>query len=147
VKFLVPVTALAMFGLLGAASPSPDTADPSMASAVIVKLVAQNGSGENGTATLTASGMDTIVKVSFPDSKAPPQPAHVHLGTCATLDPTPKYPLTNVVGGASVTTLKGVSLVSLQAGGYAINIHMSTSDLKTYVACGNIPKGGSTTAP
>ena len=74
------------------------------------------------------------------NSPANPQPIHIHKGTCAKLNPAPFYPLTTLQGGKSVTTLKGVSLMSLQNGNFAINIHHSTSDIPTYYACGNIPK-------
>src|SRR5690242_20863312 len=62
-----------------------------------ITLNEQNGSGENGGATLT--GTDTQLTVSIEVSNGPstPQPAHIHRGTCANLDPTPLYPLNNVV--------------------------------------------------
>jgi hypothetical protein len=33
-----------------------------------------------------------------------------------------------------------VSVSALEGASYAINVHKSASDLKTYVACGDIPK-------
>jgi hypothetical protein len=45
-----------------------------------------------------------------------------------------------VMGGKSSTVLP-VSVSALMSGGYAINVHKSTDDLKTYVACGDIAKG------
>lgn len=104
-----------------------------------VTLKAQNGSGEDGTATLTQSGGDLTVTIAIPSGPTTPQPVHIHMGSCATLGGV-KYPLTNVVSGKSTTTLKGVTLASVETGGFAINVHKSTSDLGTYVSCGDIPK-------
>jgi hypothetical protein len=101
------------------------------------KLHAQNGSGESGTATLDQSGSSLIVKLSLTGGSGD-QPAHIHKGTCANLDPKPKYPLTTVSDGKSETTLKTVKLSTLTSGTYAINVHKSTTDLKDYVACGNL---------
>jgi hypothetical protein len=111
-----------------------------LAAPVIVHLSPQNHSGETATATLTQVGANTVVSVVTKGGPANPQPIHIHKGTCAKLNPVPFYPLTTVQGGKSVTTLKGVSLMSLQNGNFAINIHHSTSDIPTYYACGNIPK-------
>jgi hypothetical protein len=113
------------------------------AGAVTVHLLPQNHSGEMATATLTQSGPNTIVSVKTMHGPALPQPIHIHKGTCANLNPAPFYPLTTLIGGKSVTTLRGVSLASLENGHFAINIHHSTSDIPTYYACGNIPKAGS----
>ncbi len=104
-----------------------------------VTMKAQSGSGEDGTATLTQSGSDLTVTISVQNATTTPEPAHIHTGSCANLGGV-KYPLTNVVSGKSTTTLKGVTLASLQTGGFAINVHKSTSDLGTYVSCGDIPK-------
>jgi hypothetical protein len=106
-----------------------------------LKLAAQNGSGETGTATLTQVGDDVKVVVSMTGGNAAgPQPIHIHDGTCAKLDPKPKYPLTTVQDGKSTTTVKGVKLADLMNGDYAINVHKSTTEIATYVACGDIPK-------
>jgi hypothetical protein len=111
-----------------------------IAAPVIVQLSPQNHSGETATATLTQVGANTVVSVVTKGGPANPQPIHIHKGTCAKLNPAPFYPLMTVQGGKSVTTLKGVSLMSLQNGNFAINIHHSTSDIPTYYACGNIAK-------
>src|SRR5690348_5263669 len=65
---------------------------------ITVQLNAQNGSGEDGTATIQAVGANDVkVTIYLKNGTAEPQPAHIHTGTCANLNPTPKYPLTNVV--------------------------------------------------
>ncbi len=102
-----------------------------------VNLKAQNGSGENGTATLTQTPDGVTVVVSIPNGPAGPQPAHIHDGTCAQLGGV-AYPLTSVVSGNATSTVKGATIDKLLAGKYAINVHKSTSDLGTYVSCGEI---------
>jgi len=105
-----------------------------------VKLYSQNKSGETATAVLTQVGPDVTVAVTTAGGPDLAQPIHIHEGTCAKLNPVPKYPLTTVQGGTSTTTLKGLTLASLENGDFAINIHHSTSDIPTYYACGDIPK-------
>jgi hypothetical protein len=78
-------------------------------------------------------------------------PAHIHLGTCATLDPRPLFPLSNVAvlsgtplgAGAAVqpetsVTTVDAALADLVAGSHAINVHDRASNLRLYIACGNI---------
>ena len=144
--------ALLAFGMLlplGAISVAvADDAAPSMdmSKSVTVPIAQQNDSKESGTATLTQKGSDVVVVVALDGAGAGPQPAHVHTGTCANLNPAPKYPLSNVVDGKSTSTIKGVKLSDLETGGFAINVHKSTDDLKTYVACGDIPKSDSSSS-
>jgi plastocyanin len=78
-------------------------------------------------------------------------PAHVHVGSCADLDPNPTFPLADVAPvdsepeGAesalpveqSVTELD-VALDDLLDEAYAINVHAGVDDLATYIACGDI---------
>jgi len=104
------------------------------------KISAQNDSGENGTATLTQSGDSLVVKVNVTGGEGA-QPAHIHKGTCAKLDPKPAYPLTTLADGTSTTTLKDLKLSTLTSGTYAINVHKSTTDIKDYVACGDLTVG------
>jgi len=95
-----------------------------------VKMGAQSGSGQNGSATIVTKGTGIVVTVTVSNEpKGASEPAHIHLGTCKKLNPAPWKPLSNVVGGVSTTTL---------ASKYAINVHKSAADLKTYVSCGGI---------
>ena len=104
----------------------------------IYALAAQNGSGELGTVTLTAVGDKTRVDVALANAPTDvPQPAHVHEGTCAKLDPKPKYPLSIVVDGISTTTLD-VPMSQLVAGGFAVNVHKSAKEIPVYVTCGEL---------
>jgi hypothetical protein len=106
----------------------------------IYALAAQNGSGELGTVTLTAVGDKTRVDVALANAPTDvPQPAHVHSGSCSTLDPKPKYPLTTVVDGMS-TTMLDVPMSQLVAGGLAVNVHKSTKEIPVYVTCGELGK-------
>jgi hypothetical protein len=107
---------------------------------VVIQLGALSGSGQTGTATLTST-IDNKTQVVLQISGEPPgaeEPAHIHTGTCKKLNPKPAYLLENVVGGASTTTVNA-SLVSLETGHFSVNVHQSTANIGTYVACGTIP--------
>jgi hypothetical protein len=129
----VPVLLVFMLvGLLGGASSTSAQAAP-----YVVNLSSQNNSGLSGTATLTDLGGGRTrveLKVSGPEGD---YPAHVHMGTCANLNPAPQYPLANVTGGTSTTEINA-SLQSIQQSPHAINLHKSAQDLPTYVACGDV---------
>ena len=140
----VLISSLAMSGL--ALAQDKDKAPKKKSDAaksVTVRLSEQNKSGESGTAKLTAAGADkTKVEISVKGApKGVSQPAHIHDGTCAKLDPKPKYGLQNVVDGKSTSEVPA-SLSALTDGKVAINVHKSAQEAKVYVACGNITKGG-----
>jgi Cu/Zn superoxide dismutase len=101
-------------------------------------LVAQNNSGETGTATLYDGAKGLIVKLRTSGSESVDQPAHIHKGTCDKLDPKPTYPLKPVHDGQSETTVEGVTIAQLQKAPYAINVHKSAKEAAVYVACGNL---------
>ncbi len=70
-------------------------------------------------------------------------PAHIHVGTCAELDPNPTYPLNDVTqvedSDVSTSTISlDVTLDDLLASPFAINAHESAENITTYVACGDI---------
>ena len=98
---------------------------------------AQNSSGETGTVTLTPQGDKTLVVIKLTGAPATAQPAHIHMGTCAKLDPKPTYPLTSVVDGMSTTTVD-VNFMKLMASPFAVNVHKSPTEIATYVACGDL---------
>jgi hypothetical protein len=109
---------------------------------VTVRLAQQNKSGESGTARLTPDGDKTKVEINLKGAKkGMSQPSHIHEGSCAKLDPKPKYGLQNVVDGKATSEVP-VSMDTLLAGNLAINVHKSAEEAKTYVACGDIKKGG-----
>ena len=101
-----------------------------------------NGSGQSGTATLSALGEDrtrVVVQLNGPSEEA--QPAHIHRGTCDTLDPAPAFPLETLENGRSDSEVNA-SLDDLQSDDYAINVHRSEAEAETYVACGDLTGGG-----
>jgi len=104
---------------------------------VTVSLSQQNASGEKGTATFTPQGDKTQVVIKLAGAPTEAQPAHIHDGNCAKLDPKPRIPLQNVVGGTSTTTLD-MKMDDIMSKGGAINVHKSAADVKTYVACGDL---------
>ncbi|HEV3087550.1 MAG TPA: hypothetical protein VGX96_10040 [Candidatus Elarobacter sp.] len=105
------------------------------------RLADQNNSGEHGTATVLQGVNGVIVKLRLSGyTDGVDQPAHIHKGTCAKLDPKPTYGLTMVKDGQSQTTVPNTTLADLQKGDYAINVHKSAKEAAIYVACGNIPK-------
>jgi hypothetical protein len=122
-----------------APSSAPAAAPSGAAKTLAVKLNPQNNSGEGGTATLSDSPNGLLVRVKLSgEPEGVPQPMHIHKGTCATLDPKPAYPLKSVENGSSDSTVPNVTIAELEKGKYAINVHKSTSEITTYVACGNI---------
>ena len=106
---------------------------------VTVELAEQNASGESGTATLTAQGDRTKVVIELQGTSSA-QPAHIHKGSCADLDATPAYALTDVNDGTSTSTVDA-KLDDLRDGAFAINVHMSAAEIETYVACGDVGEG------
>jgi hypothetical protein len=105
---------------------------------VTVTLASQNASGEKGTATFTPQGTKTQVVIKLAGAPSGvEQPAHIHDGNCASLDPKPRVPLQNVVDGMSTTTLD-MKLDDIIGHGGAVNVHKSAADVKTYVACGDL---------
>ena len=127
-KRLVPAVAAAAFAAMtgiALAQNKPAT----------VQLGEQNKSGESGTATITPQGNKTQVVLQLKGAPADAQPAHIHDGTCASIDPKPRIPLQNVTNGKS-TTMLDLPMTEVMKG--AVNVHKSASDLKTYVACGDL---------
>jgi Cu/Zn superoxide dismutase len=114
-----------------------DANEAAAENAVTVDLAEQNGSGESGTATLTAEGDQTRVVLDLSNPAADSQPAHIHEGTCADLDPAPAFGLPNVENGSAEATVD-VSLDELTSGDFAVNVHKSNDEASVYVACGNI---------
>lgn len=104
-----------------------------------IQMTALNGSGENGTAVLTQEANGVRVVVSLKNApKDTPQPTHIHAGTCGKINAAPEYPLDNTVDGKGSSLVKGVKLSDLTAGKFAVNVHKSGDEIKTYVSCGNI---------
>lgn len=140
-------------GCFGSASVDADiTADPPPAptpspsaevvTQTTVTLNSQNDSGESGTATftsLTEGGTQVVLSLTGAPADEP-QPAHIHIGTCADIGAV-SLPLSAVVNGQSTTVLN-VSLASLLEAttSLAVNVHKSIAESNVYVACGDITK-------
>lgn len=102
-----------------------------------VQVAEQNGSGISGLATISKRDDGLVVGLDLEGADAAKSyPAHIHEGTCDKLDPTPKYPLDNVVQSSSETVIQA-DLGELRDEDYAINVH-DADDPKKYVACGVI---------
>ena len=116
-----------------------ETAEDLLEQALTRDLEEQNDSGVSGTVELQAADMEELrVVIELTGSpEGASHPAHIHAGTCADLDPTPAYPLENVVDGRSETSLDAAALEVL-TGEFAVNVHESDENADRYVACGDI---------
>ncbi len=104
-----------------------------------INMGAQNKSKQVGQAWLKDTPGGLWVKVMLHgEPRGASEPAHIHPGSCAKLNPAPWRGLSNVVDGTSVTTLKGVTVAMIKKGHFAINVHQSAANLKHYVSCGDL---------
>jgi hypothetical protein len=102
-------------------------------------LAEQAGSGQSGTATLTADGDEgTRVVVELSNPPGPSQPSHVHSGTCDDIGAV-VAPLESVEGGNAESVVP-MSLKELQRGDLIVHAHKSEAESKVSVACAEIPK-------
>ena len=146
----IPTTGIIAAPTTAAAAQAPTLAPSSAPTTTVGALTVVLGPGrdgrQTGTAVLTPQGEKTQVVINIqPGPAGVPQPAHIHVGSCPGVGAI-TYPLHNVVDGTS-TTIVNDSLQDLLKGGYAINVHKSTSDLGAYVSCGNISSGPSSAVP
>lgn len=135
--------AVAAFAFVLARPTSADITGMSSNGNVVIQLGSLSNSGQTGTATLTST-IDNKTQVVIELRGEPPnaqEPSHIHTGTCKKLNPKPAYLLQNVVGGTSTTTVNA-TLASLETGHFSVNVHESTANIGTYVACGTIPGNG-----
>jgi Cu/Zn superoxide dismutase len=103
-----------------------------------MSLASQNNSGMSGTAVITElPGGKLRVEIRANGAGPGPQPAHIHQGTCANLDPAPKFTLMPLTNGASTTEVEG-SLRDMTASPHAIHLHKAPDELPVYVACADI---------
>ena len=124
--------------LLLAAAVTAASAETQRPGSRVYLLHALHGSGEIGTIALKPRGARTDVEIHLVNApKGTEQPAHIHKGTCAKLDPAPAYPLDSVLDGTSDGVVN-VATATLLASPMAVNVHRSTNDLKVQVACANL---------
>ena len=115
-----------------------EEAGDALPDALTLDLVEQNDSGISGEVELSPTSEGEVeVEIEVDGSDGGPHPAHIHQGTCADLDPTPEFPLEDVVDGRSETTVE-VSPTDLFAGSYAVNVHESAENADVYVACADL---------
>ena len=128
------VVSAMLFGLGSPASAQEQSAT--------LSLAGQNNSGISGTAVITElPGGKMRVEVRATGAGAGPQPAHIHQGTCANLDPAPKFTLTSLTNGAAMTEVDG-SIRDITASPHAIHLHKAPDELPVYVACADIRVDG-----
>jgi hypothetical protein len=133
---------LVAFALPGCGGGEEDAAAGSDDDALTLTLAEQAGSGQSGTATLTADGDErTRVVVELSNPPGPAQPSHVHSGTCDDIGSVVQ-PLESVEGGNAESVVP-MSLKELQRGGLIVHAHKSEAESKVSVACAEIPKEGS----
>ncbi len=139
-SLLVPVVALGFSAQAVAATNTMNHMNNAMsAHAMTINLGAQNGSKQDGQAFLNDTSAGLKVKLQLKNEPAgASEPAHIHQGTCAKLNPAPWKALSNVINGASVTTIKGLTIADLKKAKYAINVHQSAANITHYVSCGDI---------
>ena len=134
---LVFALAIASAMLFGVSSPAS-----AQGQSVTLSLVGQNNSGISGTAVLTElPGGRMRIEIRATGAGPGPQPAHIHQGTCANLDPAPKFTLTSLTNGMSTTEVDG-SLRDITASPHAIHLHKAPDELPVYVACADIRADG-----
>lgn len=103
-----------------------------------VPFTAQNDSGITGTANFVEQSGKTTVTIDLVGTAADSDhPSHIHVGTCENLDPAPTYPLNDIIDGHSETVVD-VTIATLLASPFAVNVHKSAEEISTYVACANI---------
>jgi hypothetical protein len=112
--------------------------DVAGASPLRLDLAAQNGSGQSGTAELTADGDKTRIVVELANAPDFPQPSHVHRGTCDEIGDV-LAPLENVVDGRAESVID-LSLAELRRGGLIVHAHKSEAEYDTSIACAEIPQ-------
>jgi hypothetical protein len=113
---------------------------------LIVRLHAQNGSEETGSAVFTPLGDRTRVAITV--TGEPPeaiQPANLHLGSCNDIE-TIRHPLHDVRAGRSATLLD-VPIAALTTGRLIVDLQGSPQSLYAAkdarsVSCGAIPRRG-----
>lgn len=106
---------------------------------VFIDLIAQNNSGQDGTAEIydNENGKAVVKIILFDAPEGVLQPAHIHLGSCAKIG-TVKYPLANVIDAESEVLLPISTQELLKQLPLAINVHKSSSEGGVYVSCGDI---------
>ena len=114
---------------------------------VTITMAAGRDGNQTGSATLTdtAGGLQVVVNITPYSDPQASQLAHIHTGQCPNVGGVANA-LTSIVNGQSTTTLSGVTLASVQTGGFAINVH-DPNNPALYTSCGNIAALQATATP
>ncbi|HEU0164201.1 MAG TPA: hypothetical protein VFQ54_04095, partial [Thermomicrobiales bacterium] len=116
---------------------SPAATPDAGAQKLTVTFTEYNDSGIKGTATFYDEGARTLVVIDVKNAGTD-HPAHIHAGTCNTLDPKAAYNLIDIHEDGQSSTYIDTSLSDLTASQFAIDLHLSPNDLGTMIACANI---------
>ena len=106
----IALAATLALGISGAALAAPNTinhmTNAMSVHAMTINMGAQNGSKQDGQAWLKDTPGGLWVKVMVHNEpKGASEPAHIHAGSCAKLNPAPWKPLSNIVKATDRFTL------------------------------------------
>lgn len=127
-----------------AASPTVTITPEPNAPRLVLPFEVLNDSGLSGTATLYEAGDKTIVDLDVKNT-GDDQPAHIHSGTCGNLEAEPAFDLNALHADGKSRTVIDTPLEGLLNGQFAIDIHLSPTELGTLSACATIE--GTPTVP
>jgi hypothetical protein len=111
-------------------------------------LQSMNGSTVKGTASLApgASGATSVAMVSITGGTAGAvYPWHVHMGKCpggSVFGSGAAYKPITTSGDGSGKASANLTVASPASGDYHVNVHASSTDMKTIVACGDLTMAG-----
>ena len=119
---------------------------------LVVAMVAENNSGQSGTATLEEEGKALHVNLELKalEGETLPQKVHFHRGQCGEIStPVIEYPGTSKKVALelasvrddgmvrSLNTLEGIKLGDVTDGTWVLNVH-DPRDNSLYTSCGNV---------
>lgn len=97
----------------------------------------------HGTGWMAPSGGHTVAGVTI--SNAAPggvHPWHIHQGKCggngAILGPADAYPLLNIASDGTASAQANLDIPLPESGEYHVNVHASSDNMGTIIACGNL---------
>jgi len=111
-------------------------------------LMSMAGTQVTGTASAMAGSSAGTTMAEITISGAPANgehPWHIHSGTCAgggdIVGPATDYTPIKADASGNGTSMATVNIAAPTSGEFHVNVHMSPSDLKTIVACGDLKMG------
>lgn len=131
-----------------AASADSATMAPAAGGRWNATLMSMAGTKVTGTASAMAGTTAGTTMAEITISGAPANgehPWHIHAGRCATggdiVGPATDYSPIKADASGNGTAMATVNVAAPTSGEYHVNVHMSSSDLKTIVACGDLTMG------